>query len=423
MKKYRQLIAVSLCVLFCLTSITPSAGAYALNGCHIETMITFVPYSGFSSTTISHFNEALWQWNKYSGQSLMRRTPTETHSTTNYPSNDGNNYIYRVNTGTGDYVAQTTRYYNATTKVVASADINLNMYYKWANSAQSDRFDVWTVFVHEAGHVAGLAHSTNSSAVMYPTTKKNYLNRYPTQDDINGIQKIYGTSSASSTAQILIPDGNDANISVAVQCGVLREYSYSDLINESTLIVRATLTETSEPFQIIPTFGNSPSNFTDYYFNVTDVLRGDADMEPRITVRIQGGRVNNLDLIVEDAPHISIGDDVLLFLYQPNMGSGYNTEGEYYYILGVNQGIYYCENEAKIHTSEEYFTDCYGNELNYTDVLNQTSIIPLKDENCFYTEFMENVKCNYESGFITEEEYQQLMDETTQYATIVNSLD
>lgn len=35
------------------------------------------------------------------------------------------------------------------------------------------------------------------------------------------------------------------------------------------------------------------------------------------------------------------GDDVVLFLYQPNTGGGYNTLGNYYYIVGVNQGVFY----------------------------------------------------------------------------------
>ncbi|TEA26162.1 hypothetical protein DBR06_SOUSAS8510045, partial [Sousa chinensis] len=46
---------------------------------------------------------------------------------------------------------------------------------------------------HELGHSLGLDHSSDPNAVMYPTYGEgNYKNFKLSQDDINGIQKLYG---------------------------------------------------------------------------------------------------------------------------------------------------------------------------------------------------------------------------------------
>lgn len=55
------------------------------------------------------------------------------------------------------------------------------------------------VGTHELGHVLGLKHSTNNSAVMYPyfTYKENFA---LDPDDIQGIQALYGEPRAPSTS-------------------------------------------------------------------------------------------------------------------------------------------------------------------------------------------------------------------------------
>lgn len=46
---------------------------------------------------------------------------------------------------------------------------------------------------HELGHSLGLAHSSDPNAVMYPTYGEVYSKDFKlSQDDINGIQKLYG---------------------------------------------------------------------------------------------------------------------------------------------------------------------------------------------------------------------------------------
>lgn len=50
-----------------------------------------------------------------------------------------------------------------------------------------------TVATHEFGHSLGLAHSADPRAVMYPTYRSRDISNFRlSQDDINGIQRLYG---------------------------------------------------------------------------------------------------------------------------------------------------------------------------------------------------------------------------------------
>jgi len=411
-KKLTSFILTVAMVFGCLSLLPAKVKAYSLNGRRITSTQTYIPYSGFGSTTITHFNHAMYQWNHYSGQNLMNRSSTITHSRTDYPNDDGKNYIYAKNTGTTDYVGQTTTYYNTSTGVAKSSDINLNMYYSWANSAQPGKFDVWTVFLHETGHAAGMGHSSNSSAVMYPTVKRNHLNRSLTTDDINGIKAIYGTSTSSAN-NLLIDDSLDT---IAEKSGTLVDYTIEELISDSNLIIRAKLKDASETFQIQSAEGEAISNFTDYYFEIEEIIAGECSDDTAVTVRIEGGTVDDFKLIVDEAPEVPYDSEVILFLYKPNMGSGFNTEGDYYYILGLNQGIF-------VNSAEKYSNDSmYCNENNdklTVDELSQmisNSKTPAEGVD-MYNEFLANAKANLEEGVITEEAYNEMVSLSRIYAT------
>ena len=71
------------------------------------------------------------------------------------------------------------------------ADMAINTRYVWSTgcTAQAGAFDLQSVYLHENGHVAGLGHSTDVNAVMYPSyqTARCAL----AQDDKNGIAALY----------------------------------------------------------------------------------------------------------------------------------------------------------------------------------------------------------------------------------------
>ena len=91
------------------TSITDFMNGRRIPG---NTRITFIPHSDFGTTTISHMNEALWEWNHNlpSGIEGIYRDPVVRHSATNYPTKDGINRIYRKNIYSTEYVGQATWY-------------------------------------------------------------------------------------------------------------------------------------------------------------------------------------------------------------------------------------------------------------------------------------------------------------------------
>jgi Matrixin len=74
---------------------------------------------------------------------------------------------------------------------IDEADMAINTRYRWSTGCRqvSGAFDLETVFLHENGHVAGLGHSSDPSAVMYPSyqTARCTLG----QDDRNGLAALY----------------------------------------------------------------------------------------------------------------------------------------------------------------------------------------------------------------------------------------
>ena len=68
------------------------------------------------------------------------------------------------------------------------ADMALNTDFNWNTDGIND-FDVETVFLHENGHVLGLGHSIDFSAIMFPSYQK--VNRDLQQDDIAGVSFLY----------------------------------------------------------------------------------------------------------------------------------------------------------------------------------------------------------------------------------------
>jgi hypothetical protein len=71
------------------------------------------------------------------------------------------------------------------------ADMAINTRYRWTTgcTAVSGSFDLQSVYLHENGHVAGLGHSTDVNAVMYPSYQTARCSL--AADDRNGIAALY----------------------------------------------------------------------------------------------------------------------------------------------------------------------------------------------------------------------------------------
>ena len=100
------------------------------------------------------------------------------------------------------------------------------------------------------------------------------------------------------------------------------------------------------------------------------------------------------------------------------MGGSYNTEGDYYYVLGQSQGVYRAIDLTSYSNDE-------GKMVDVVDLKDDLSAMTIAQKqsaeniNRFYEEFIANQKKNLENGFITRAEFDQLMHDIQEYATIV----
>ena len=200
------------------------------------------------------------------------------------------------------------------------------------------------------------------------------------------------------------------------------EMSVTDLIEESNLVARCVFKEASDAFRIESTTGGI-KHYTDYYFEVSEAYRGEIPDNGIITVRQEGGTVNGVTFEVETASDFEVDKSYLLFLYQPGMGGGFNTEGDYYYITGSFQGVYPLDSEER--SLSDMATATFINEGNSNPVqlqslqaeieeINET--IPA-DTNIAYQLTMDSLQENLESGMMTLEAYNEAVADAQVYAT------
>ncbi|XP_053561040.1 matrix metalloproteinase-20 [Bombina bombina] len=96
---------------------------------------------------------------------------------------------------------------------------------KW--STGSNGFNLFTVAAHEFGHALGLGHSSDPSALMYPTYKYQHPIgfRLP-NDDVKGIQTLYGSNVSGKelpTVPANNPNACDSNLSFDAVTGLGNE--------------------------------------------------------------------------------------------------------------------------------------------------------------------------------------------------------
>ena len=73
-----------------------------------------------------------------------------------------------------------------------AGDVHVDDAETWTMNLPPSGIDLYTVAAHEIGHALGLAHSTVNAALMYPYYGGPH--RFLDQDDIDGIQALYGAA-------------------------------------------------------------------------------------------------------------------------------------------------------------------------------------------------------------------------------------
>ncbi|MCL7030772.1 hypothetical protein MKW94_020484 [Papaver nudicaule] len=61
----------------------------------------------------------------------------------------------------------------------------------WGTGLESEEMDLESVVVHEVGHILGLRHNSDWTAVMFPTIGHGVVKRQLGSDDIAGVQALY----------------------------------------------------------------------------------------------------------------------------------------------------------------------------------------------------------------------------------------
>jgi len=117
-----------------------------------------------------------------------------------------NNLIFLPKACSSDFGAKTlaiTASWSSGSTIV-KADIIFNSNQDWGIYDGTLRFtpeDFRRVATHEFGHAMGLDHTTNASALMFPTASDTFL---PTSDDVESLESIYKEEKGSGGVSYLL---------------------------------------------------------------------------------------------------------------------------------------------------------------------------------------------------------------------------
>ena len=154
-------------------------------------------------------------------------------------------------------------------------------------------------------------------------------------------RKFLFALAALGACLLLAGCGSKTNSAASGGDACMPALTQDDLLEQSTLIVRGTVTEQSAPFDIAPTNGGDASSFIDHTVSVTETLYGEAGA-PSVVVRTEAANTaaGTSSSTADLAAQLPMDTELLLFLREPDAADLYRTEGVYYYVTGREQGAY-----------------------------------------------------------------------------------
>lgn len=196
-----------------------------------------------------------------------------------------------------------------------------------------------------------------------------------------------------------------------------------ELERDSNLIAVCTYKEDSHGFQVEATNGGVKT-FTDYYFQVEEVLRGQAPEDGILTLRQDGGRVG--DVLSNDTHRHTFQKEALylLFLRKPTTGGNFNTQGEHYYLTHVLDGVYPMGNDVLYTSGMDMSVASAQSEMVFSlqklreDLESINQQYPA-DVDYVRQQSLENMEENVRTGMMTQEELDEYLEQSEQYATYV----
>ena len=204
------------------------------------------------------------------------------------------------------------------------------------------------------------------------------------------------------------------------------------LLDMSSTVVRGTVIG-FDYLSISPVYSDESTPFTDYYVDVLEAFRGEPETDENglIRVRTMGGE-NDEMILTNDDFLFDVGKEYLFFLFKP-AGGDYNTdEYGYYYPYSLSAGVYDASEETvknergekvpKYFTAHTYiqYEDGEIEYLGFAEHVKEYNETHPVDVYAVVNATKENLRANLDSGFLTQEEYDRIMAEMEQYATIVD---
>ena len=193
MSKKIKFVILSTLILLSMSSVTALAYSFLFSGGIKNRPLVFTSNNGFMQESRWAIDYATRQWNNKTNTTTFVHNSTQT-SKNSYPldKRDNMNLISRVNLGYYNNWVMSTRCYSSGDKIL-EADINVNLYFSFANNGMAQFYDVQNSLTHELGHALGLNHSSNTEATMYGSTMKGETKKRDLHsDDLNGYWAIYG---------------------------------------------------------------------------------------------------------------------------------------------------------------------------------------------------------------------------------------
>ncbi|XP_004509890.1 metalloendoproteinase 2-MMP-like [Cicer arietinum] len=174
-----------------------------------ELTYAFFPGNDLSKTVKSVFATAFARWSEVT---TLTFTETESYSSADmkigfFEGDHGDGEPFDGSLGTLAHAFSPTNgrfHLDAAEDWVVSGDIS--------KSSLPTAVDLESVAVHEIGHLLGLGHSSVEDAIMFPTISSRMKKVVLAEDDVRGIQYLYGTNpSYNGSTTTSSPETNSGN--------------------------------------------------------------------------------------------------------------------------------------------------------------------------------------------------------------------
>jgi hypothetical protein len=151
-----------------------------------------------NSVFFSAVSAGVTEWESHTSKNIVNTVEVSTSSlSVDTIVADGVNEIMFGALSPNNVIAQTTVWYNPSTKSIVDFDMVFNTYYSWGDATvTSSLMDIQNIATHELGHGWGLAdlyQAKWSIETMYGYASQGQTNKRTLEaGDISGIQALYG---------------------------------------------------------------------------------------------------------------------------------------------------------------------------------------------------------------------------------------